>query len=170
MGEEIEIWAIASCPLADKSILPAFPSHQSLFLRHKWKMTEAGLTDPTLSRNDKRFCFAPFPCFNQPLYLFSDTLNFPHLPGVQDLNDEKSPQVPKLCRWNPNMDRTQITAAAKTNLCLQAINHIDAHQLVVHLHVSHHVHCPPPCRQPQFHLDDLWGFRDADRMEIRKHN
>ena len=38
------------------------------------------------------------------------------------------------------MGRTQITAAAKKNLCLQAINQIDAQQLVVHLHVSHHVH------------------------------
>ena len=28
--------------------------------------------------------------------------------------------------------------------------------------------CPPPCRPPQCRLDDLWGLRDADRIEIRK--
>ena len=104
-------------------IVPAFPSHQSLFLRHKWKMTEAGLTDPTLSRNDKRFCFAPFPCFNQPLYLFSDTLNFPHLPGVQDLNDEKSPQVPKLSsKYGPDSNYCGLKSVPSLQANKQMLN------------------------------------------------
>ena len=29
--------------------------------------------------------------------------------------------------------------------------------------------CAPRCWSPQCRLDGLWGFRDADRMEIRNH-
>ena len=70
---------------------------------------------------------AVFQCFiihhSSPGCLFSATLNFPHLSASQNLNDEKSPQVPKL---SPKYGPDSNYCGLKSVPSLQATNQINA--------------------------------------------
>ena len=70
---------------------------------------------------------AVFQCFinlhPSPGCLFSTTLNFPHLSASQNLNDEKSPQVPKLSsKYGPDSNYCGLKSVPS----LQATNQINA--------------------------------------------
>ena len=92
---------------------------------HCWKVSQWTLAKKKAP--PETVIVAVFQCFiilhPSPGCLFSTTLNFPHLSASQNLNDEKSPQVPKLSsKYGPDSNYCGLKSVPS----LQATNQINA--------------------------------------------